>query len=192
MIFKENVLSSVIDLKTFFLPRFRTNNKFPPGIRRSTMAKQYLKEEFEVLEELLRKAYDLIHDEKDDYSYLADKDMRERLHGKYPKCFLKLLPIGRNTSGYILPLCNLGGIEDPKVVGISLQVVKRMIDGNKGSFDTNELQNVMNRLQHKHNVLSKNIPKPATTASKKGQVTKMLSRIQSDIFDFNKTGSMEE
>lgn len=155
------------------------------------MAKQYLKEEFEVLEELLRKAYELIHDEKDDYSYLADKDMRERLYGKHPKCFLKLLPIGRSTQEYILPICNRAGIEDPKVVGISLQVVKRMIDGNKGSFDTNELQNVMNRLQHKHSVLSKTVPKPATTAAKKAQVTRMLNKIQG-VMDLNKTGSMEE
>jgi hypothetical protein len=173
------------------LPRFRTNNKFPPGVWRLKMAKKYLEEEFGVLEELLRQAYNLIHDEGDDLSYLTKKDMRDRLYGKYPKCFLKLTPIGRDTSDYMLPMCNRGGIEDPKVVGISMKVIQRMLDGNIGNFVNNELQKVLNSLQHKHNVLSKTVPKPATTAAKKAQVTRMLNKIQG-VMDFNKTGGMEE
>jgi len=155
------------------------------------MSKQYLEEEMNTLEELLRQAYNLIHDEKEDFEYLRDKDMRDRLYGRYPKCFTKIMPIGRDTSEYILPLCNRGGIEDPKVVGISLKVIQRMMDGNIGKFDSNELQRVLNSLQHKHNVLSKAIPKPATTASKKAQVTRMLGKIQGAL-DYNKTDAMGE
>jgi hypothetical protein len=155
------------------------------------MSKQYLEEEMNTLEELLRQAYNLIHDEKEDFEYLRDKDMRDRLYGRYPKCFTRIMPIGRDTKEYILPLCNRGGIEDPKVVGISLKVIQRMMDGNIGNFDTNELQKVLNSLQHKHNVLSKTIPKPATTASKKAQVTRMLGKIQG-VLDYNKTDAMGE
>ena len=153
------------------------------------MSKQYLEEEMNTLEELLRQAYNLIHDEKEDFEYLRDKDMRDRLYGRYPKCFTKIMPIGRDTSDYMLPLCNRGGIEDPKVVEISLKVIQRMMDGNIGNFDTNELQRVLNSLQHKRNVLSKTIPKPATTASKKAAVTRMLGKIQG-VLDYNKTGAM--
>lgn len=155
------------------------------------MAKKYLEEEMNTLEELLRQAYNLIHDEKEDFAYLRNKDMRDRLYGRYPKCFMKILPIGRDTSDYMLPICNRGGIADPKVVGISLKVVQRLIDGNIGKFDTNELQRVLNSLQHQHNVLSKNIPKPATTAAKKAQVTRMLGKIQGAL-DYNKTNEMGE
>jgi hypothetical protein len=155
------------------------------------MSKQYLKEEFNILEELLRQAYNLIHNE-DDFSYLYDKDMRDRLYGKYPKCFLQILPIGRDVSDYFLPICNRGGIEDPKVVDISLKVVKRMIDNNVGKFDSNELQKVLNSLQHKYNVLSKTVPKPATTAAKKAQVTRALQKIQKGVFDTTKTDEMGE
>jgi len=153
------------------------------------MSKQYLKEEFDILEELLRQAYNLIQPE-DDFSYLYKKDMKERLYGKYPKCFLKIMPIGRNTEVYLLPLCNRAGIEDPKVINISLKVVKRLIDNNVGKFDINSLQGILNSLQHRYNVLSKTVPKPATTAAKKAQVTKILKRIQPDIFNYNKTGEM--
>lgn len=153
------------------------------------MSKQYLKEEFDILEELLRRAYDLIHPEED-FSHLYKKDMKERLYGKYPKCFLKILPIGRDTEAYLLPICNRAGIEDPKVIDISLKVTKRLIDNNVGKFDINALQGVLNSLQHRHNVLSKTVPKPATTAAKKAQVTRALSRIQGTL-DYNKTDGMD-
>lgn len=146
---------------------------------------EQLKKEFEQLSELIRKANDLINPE-DSISYLQKKDLRDRLYGEKPKCFLKLLPIGRDTSPYLIPLCNRAGIEDPKVIKISLNIVQKLIDSDKGRFDNNILQSILNKLNHRHNVLSKTVPKPASAAARKAQVTRMFKNIKSHL-DMNKT-----
>jgi len=144
-----------------------------------------LKEEFKQLSELIRKANELINPE-DSLSYLLKKDLRDRLYGEKPKCFLKLLPIGRDTSPYLLPICNRSGIEDPKVINVSLQVVQKLMADTTGRFDVNALQSILNQLQHRHDTFIKRIPKPASMASKKAQVTRMFKNIK-QYLDMNKT-----
>lgn len=144
-----------------------------------------INKDFENLSELIRKANDLINPE-DSVAYLQKKDVRDRLYGKYPKCFLKLQPIGRDTSPYLLPICNRAGIEDPKVIGISLKVVQKLIDNESSKFDINTLQSVLNQLNHRNNTLNKTVPKPASTAAKKAKVTRMFKKIKSYL-DINKT-----
>lgn len=143
------------------------------------------KKELKQLSELIRKANDLINPE-DSLAYLQKKDLRDRLYGEKPKCFLKLLPIGRDTTPYLLPICNRAGIEDPKVIGVSLKIVQRFMDKGDGRFDNNALQGVLNQLNHRHNVLSKKVPKPATAAARKAKVTRMFKNIKSHL-DMNKT-----
>lgn len=140
------------------------------------MSKQ-LKEEFKHLSELIRKANELINPE-DSLSYLLKKDVRDRLYGDKPKCFMKLLPIGRDTSPYLLPICNRAGIEDPKVINVSLQVITKLMTDPSGKFDINALQSVLNQLQHRHDTFIKQIPKPASAAARKAQITKMFKNIR--------------
>ncbi len=151
------------------------------------MSKQ-LKQEFEELLELKRMANDLVNPE-DSLSYLLKKDVRDRLYGAKPKCFLKLLPIGRDTSPYLLPICNRAGIEDPKVIGVSLKIVQKFMDDPNGKFDINTLQSVLNQLNHRHSVMMKTIPKPATAAARKAKVTRMFQKIKSYL-DINKTNAI--
>lgn len=147
-----------------------------------------LKEEFKELTELIRKANELINPE-DSLTYLQRKDLRDRLYGDKPKCFLKLLPIGRDTSAYLLPICNRAGIEDPKVINISLKVIQKLMDDSTGKFDINTLQSILNQLQHRHDTLIKTVPKPATMAAKKAQVTRMFKNIK-QYLDINKTNAI--
>jgi hypothetical protein len=140
------------------------------------MSKQ-LKEEFKHLSELIRKANELINPE-DSLSYLLKKDVRDRLYGDKPKCFMKLLPIGRDTSPYLLPICNRAGIEDAKVINVSLQVVTKLMADPSGKFDINALQSILNQLQHRHDTFIKQIPKPASAAARKAQVTRMFKNIR--------------
>lgn len=147
-----------------------------------------LKEEFKQLSELIRKANELVNPE-DSLSYLLKKDIRDRLYGEKPKCFMKLLPIGRDTSPYLLPICNRAGIEDPKVIGVSLKVIQKLMDNTNGKFDINALQSILNQLQHRHNTFIKRIPKPATAAAKKAQVTRMFKNIK-QYLDMNKTSAI--
>ncbi len=147
-----------------------------------------LNQEFKYLSELIRRANELINPE-DSLSYLLKKDVRDRLYGEKPKCFIKILPIGQDTSPYLLPICNRNGMEDPKVINVSLQVVAKLMDDSKGKFDINTLQGVLNQLQHRHDTFIKRVPKPASAASKKAQVTRMFKNIKSYL-DMNKTGAI--
>jgi len=147
-----------------------------------------LKEEFEQLSELIRKANDLINPE-DSLAYLLKKDVRDRLAGEKPKCFLKLLPIGRDTSPYLLPICNRAGIEDPKVIAVSLKIVQKFMEEENPKFDINVLQSILNQLNHRNNVLLKTVPKPATAAARKAKVTRMFKNIKSYL-DINKTNAI--
>jgi hypothetical protein len=137
-----------------------------------------LQEEISHLSELIRKANELINPE-DSLAYLTKKDIVDRLYGEKPKCFLKLNPIGQDVQPYLLPLCNRNGIEDPKVINLSLKLVKKLIDDENTKFDSGALQSVLNKLNHRSNVFNKNVPKPASQAARKANVTKMFGRIKS-------------
>ncbi len=135
------------------------------------------------LTELIRTANALI-DPEDSISYLQKKDIVNKLRGSNPKCFIQIKGMGQDTSDYYLPICNRSAIEDPKVINVSLQAVQKMIDNNSGKYDINVLNKTLNSLQHKHNILSKAIPKPAKMASKKAQVTKMFKNIKNHLDTF--------
>jgi hypothetical protein len=127
------------------------------------------------LTELIRKANELINPE-DSIAYLQKKDLIDRLYGEKPKCFLKLLPIGQDTSPYLIPLCNRSGMEDPKVIAIALKMVQKLMAEKSDKFDSNDMQKILNQLNHRHSVLSKTVPKPMTTAAKKSKSDKDVSK----------------
>jgi len=111
------------------------------------------------------------------------------LYGEKPKCFLKLLPIGRDTSPYLLPLCNRAGFEDPKVIAIALKMVQKLMAEKSDMFDSNDIQKVLNQLNHRNNILSKTVPKPMSMGAKKAKVTRMFKNIKQHL-DMNKTKAM--
>jgi hypothetical protein len=149
-----------------------------------------LKQDFQHLSELIRKANELINPE-DSISYLTKKDIRDRLYGTHPKCFLKLLPIGRDTEPYLIPLCNRNGFEDPKVIAVAIKMVQRLMAEKSDQFDSNDIQKVLNQLNHRNSVLSKTVPKPMSAAAKKAKVTRMFKNIK-QYLDINKTSGIGE
>lgn len=148
-----------------------------------------VKEDLQYLEELIRRV-DALVNPVDSLKYLQRKDIRDRLYGEKPGCFITLQKIGRDTSTYLLPICNRYGMEDPKVINLSLKIVQRLIDGRGDQFDTNALQKVLNSLQHRHNVLMKTVPKPASAAARKAKVTRMFGNIRKYLA-MSKTGEMD-
>ena len=142
--------------------------------RLEIMAKKDKKE----LTELIRRANDLINPE-DKLAYLLRKDLRDKLYVDKPQCWLRAMPIGRDTTPYIFPMCTRSGIVDPDVIGVSLKMVQRLMADETGKFDSATLQRIQGQLQNRFNTLSKSIPKPATTAAKKAQVTRMFKNIKS-------------
>jgi len=152
--------------------------------------KSKLNEDIRHLSELIRKANDLINPESS-IEYLQKKDLRDRLYGEKPKCFLKLLPIGQDTSPYLVPLCNRAGFEDPKVISVAIKMVQRIMSEKSDKFDTNAVQHVLNQLNHRHSVLSKEVPKPMSMGAKKAKITRMFQNIKQHL-DMNKTSGLGE
>jgi len=147
---------------------------------------QNINEELKVLSELIRKADKLINPE-DSLAYLVHKDTRDRLYGKKPACFMKLRPIGRDTSAYLFPICNRSGMEDPKVIKLSISMLqKSMVDSR---FDPKDIQGMLGKMQHRHDTFIKKIPKPASAAAKKAKVTRMFDNIKKYL-TLSKTGEM--
>ena len=147
---------------------------------------QNINEELKVLSELIRKADKLINPE-DSLAYLINKDVRDRLYGKKPACFMKLRPIGRDTSAYLFPICNRSGMEDPKVIKLSIAMLqKSMVDSR---FDPKDIQLMLGKMQNRHDTFIKQIPKPASAAARKAKVTKMFDNIKKYL-TLSKTGEM--
>jgi len=147
------------------------------------MEKDLLKEELEVLEELIRTASQHLTGE-DSYAYLQNKDLRDRLMGDHPECYISLKRmgrIGRNTAAYMLPLCNRAAIIDPKVINISIKVIQKMLNDPTGMYDVNDLQSVLTQLQRKSSVYSKEVPKPPNQAGRKAVITRMMNNIKGHL-----------
>jgi hypothetical protein len=147
-----------------------------------------LKEDIKYLSELIRRANNLINPE-DSVSYLTKRDVVDRLYGTKPKCFLRLKPIGRDVSGYLIPLCNRSGFEDPKVIQVAINMVQKVMADKSDQFDPNDIQKILNQLNHRNSVLSKTVPKPMSMGAKKAKVTRMFKNIKQHL-DMTKTGSM--
>jgi len=142
-----------------------------------------VEKEFKILNELIRSAYNAL-DPVDKYSYLYHKNIVDSLYGRKPECFLSLKrkedggPMGQNLDPYLIPVCNRAGFEDRDIIKLSLQKVQQMIEDEDGNIDINDLKSALTRLQHRHNVYSKTIPKPAHMAGHKANTTRMLNNIK--------------
>lgn len=142
------------------------------------MDKKTLDEHIVKLEELIRTASQHLAGgeeiEEDDIGALIKKDVRDRLYGKHPECFLSLKRMGREP--FFLPICNRKAIVDPKAIKISMAVVQKMM-ANKSSGDVNELQLVFDKLQRLQTRYGADIPKPPKAAARKAIVTKLMNKM---------------
>jgi hypothetical protein len=145
---------------------------------KTKMDQKSLDEHIEKLEELIRTASKHLPSEaeytEDDIGALIKKDVRDRLYGKHPECFVSLKRMGREP--FFLPICNRKAIVDPKAIKISMSVVQRMM-ASKGSGDVNELQSVFDKLQKMANRYGADIPKPPKAAARKAVVTKLMNKM---------------
>jgi hypothetical protein len=138
-------------------------------------------QDFMYLEELIRKVDGYLMPEPDgDLDYLYNKDLRDRLYGKYPQCFIQLKGMGREFPT-LLPICNRHGHKDPKVIDISRQVVQKIMQDKNGLFDGNETVELLGKLDRMYNVYSKPVPKPPEAAGRKANVTRMMNRIKKHL-----------
>ena len=136
--------------------------------------------EMKILQELIRSVYDKI-DPVDKFKYLTDKKITDILHGEKPGCFMSLPRTGQDVSPYLLPLCNRAGFEDVDIISLSIKLVQKLTSDKSNSFDVNDLNSALSKLQHKHNVFSKKIPHPAKMAGHKSNTTRLFNNIKSHL-----------
>lgn len=136
-------------------------------------------QDLQIIEELIRKVDGYLDPDltKDDFAYLYQKDVRDRLYGKYPKCFLKIKGVGREFPT-LFPICNRHGHKDARVIDISRRVIKKMMASEGGEFNGNELHELLGKLDRMYSVYSKEIPKPPEAAGRKAYITRMMNNIK--------------
>ena len=85
-----------------------------------------INEGFDILNELIRKVNDKLmpYGNEDKLLYLQNKNIRDRLQGKHPKCFLAIKGKGRDIP--FLPICNRMGIQDPDIIKFSIKLANQM------------------------------------------------------------------
>lgn len=140
-----------------------------------------MEKELQHLEELIRQASHYLLTKEDKIGYIQSDDLRKRLQGEHPECFISLKAmgrIGRNTSSYMLPICNRAAIIDPDVINVSIKVVQRLMAEKGSTYDINELQTILDKLNRLKARYDKPIPKPPARAGRKAIVTRMFNNIK--------------
>jgi hypothetical protein len=142
------------------------------------MAKQ---KELHRLEELIRNASNHLLTKEEKIGYIMNPELKKRLYGKFPECFISLKRMGRDTSAYLLPLCNRAGIMDPKVIDISYKATEKLLSDTSGMYDINDLQKILDKLTRLKATYDKQIPKPPQQAGRKAVVTRMFNNVKNHL-----------
>lgn len=139
------------------------------------------RKEVQHLEELIRTATDHMLSKEEKVGYLMDPKLKERLYGKFPECFISLKRMGRDTSAYLLPMCNRAGVIDPIVLKIAYKMITKIMEDQSGMFDVNEVQSVFDKITRLKDRYEKATPKPPQAAGRKAVVTRMFNNIKGHL-----------
>ena len=134
------------------------------------------KEEFQRLEELLGKVNDIVQplSYQDELRSLMDKNTRQNLYSKFPKCFI---PYNTgNADGMLFPVCNRMGAVDPFIIKFSMKLANKI--AGKEQFDKGPIEIILKRLERLHSKYSGDNVKTPEMAGQKGNVTKTLNTIK--------------
>ena len=138
-----------------------------------------IKEHYEVLDELIRSVAKNL-EPHDTLKALQHKQLRDRLRGKYPECFLSVKAIGGQTPDFF-PVCNTAGMIDARAIELSLRTVDRLMNDDSGAYDVNDLTKMLTKLQRMKDVYSKDVPKPPSQAGRKAVVTRMMNNVKDHL-----------
>lgn len=136
---------------------------------------------FEHIEELIRTASNHLLTQDERVGYIINPELRKRLYGKFPECFICLKRLGRDTSDYLLPLCNRAGIIDPDVISISYKMVGKLLGDESGNYDVNQLNSTLDKLDRMKARYKQSVPKPARAAARKAGVTRMFKNVKDHL-----------
>jgi hypothetical protein len=143
------------------------------------MSKKKMQEEINVLDELIRSVAQNL-EPHDTLKALQHKQLRDRLRGKYPECFLSVKALGGQTPDFF-PVCNTAGMIDKRAIEVSLKALGRLMNDDSGAYDSNDLTKLLSKLERMKDVYSKDIPKPANQAGRKAVVTRMMNNVKDHL-----------
>jgi len=143
------------------------------------------KKDFTKLTELLRKVNDVLspYTYKDTLAALQRKDLRDRLYGKFPKCFL-VIKGNPEVNNYFFSICNRLGMIDPKIISFSMKYAERLLQ--EPGIDAGQVEVILAKLKRLHSKYSKEVPKPANVAAKKAIISKMVDKFKNYLDDVRK------
>jgi len=138
--------------------------------------KKILSEEFEILEQLLNKVNDIVSplSYRDELRSVMDRETRQRLYEKYPKCWLPVR-IG-NKDVPFLPICNRLGAVTPNMIALSRKLIDRL--NGREDVDRGMLEITIKKLDRLQSRYGKENPVSYKTAGKKGNTTKYLKKVK--------------
>lgn len=140
-----------------------------------------LNESFQIIDELLRKAYALINplSMHSDLEWYLDRDMRKAQMEKFPKCFIFMKNrIGREIP---FPICNVIGMTDPKMILFSLKFAEKLV--NSSNVEPDRLARCMDSLKRLYARYNKDVPTPAPEAARKAGTTKNFNTVSNYLKD---------
>jgi len=132
-----------------------------------------LQESFEILEELLRQAHELISPMTyhDDLERLTPQFMMGDMQ-KNPGCYIKM-DTGRKTM--VFPICNRNGIKTPQMIKFSLKLAARLNDADY--VDQERISIVISKLNRLLNRYDRPVPKPSRAAGVKSLATQKFNQL---------------
>jgi hypothetical protein len=143
------------------------------------MPNKKVKEQFSILSELIRTVAQHL-EPHDTLRALQHKQLRDRLRGKYPECFVCVKQLGGQNPDFF-PVCNTAGMIDARAIEISIRALSKLMNDTTGSYDSNELSRTLAKLQRMRDVYSKSIPKPPNMAGRKAMVTRMMNNVKDHL-----------
>jgi hypothetical protein len=143
------------------------------------MPNKKVKEQLSVLNELIRTVAKNL-EPMDTLKALQHKQLRDRLRGKYPECFVCVKQLGGQNPDF-LPVCNTAGMVDARAIELSIRSVEKLMNDDTGSYDSNELTRILTKLQRMRDVYSKTVPKPPSQAGRKAMITRMMNKVQDHL-----------
>lgn len=143
------------------------------------MPKNIVKEQLSVLDELIRSVAKNL-EPHDTLKALQHKQLRDRLRGKHPECFVCVKQLGGQTPDFF-PVCNTAGMVDARAIEMSIRAIDKLMNDDSGSYDSNDLTKMLTKLHRMKDVYSKTVPKPPNMAGRKAMVTRMMNNVKDHL-----------
>jgi len=124
--------------------------------------------DFKVLDELLRKAQDMINPiSHEEFIKSLTKEGMAEYYKKHPNCFMRIEDV-------LFPLCGQGARKCPRMIAFSLKMAQTLIGTD--AVDQEALAILMQKMERLKGRYEKEVPTSVSAATKKAQSTRKFKK----------------